>query len=302
MSGSFLLLCLTLLSLTATHNLYALEMTPEYQGKTPISQEAVQQKLQLVNVLLAKSPTVERASHSDNPMVRQMIERAFALYTTAKSSLSAGDLTLAEASLDEALHLIENAARLTPDPSQVQAKQHDRYSKLKASLFDLQSTYQNLHLRLFPKGTTSPPTDADIEKINSLIERTQALANDGHYDEAIELLENAHARAISALNKLLGTTSLMYDLKFQSPAEEFDYEMARYNSYEELLPIAYSELKPGEDIIKLSERYMHESNELRDKARKQASDGDHRSAINTLSEAVKRIQAALRLVGLSLQD
>jgi hypothetical protein len=35
----------------------------------------------------------------------------------------------------------------------------------------------------------------------------------------------------------------MYDLKFESPTEEFEYEMSRYPSYEELLPIGYVELK-----------------------------------------------------------
>jgi hypothetical protein len=68
--------------------------------------------------------------------------------------------------------------------------------------------------------------------------------------------------------------SLMYDLKSKSPAEEFDYEMARYLSYEELVPIAYAELKPGEDSIKLSERYVQESREMRDRAKQQAVSSD----------------------------
>lgn len=66
----------------------------------------------------------------------------------------------------------------------------------------------------------------------------------------------------------------MYDLKSKSPAEEFDYEMARYLSYEELVPIAYAELKPGEDSIKLSERYVQESREMRDRAKQQAVSSD----------------------------
>jgi hypothetical protein len=131
-----------------------------------------------------------------------------------------------------------------------------------------------------------------------LTTQAQALAHDGRYREAGELLKNAHAAVIS----LLGSTSLMYDFKFQSAVEEFDYEMARYHSYEDLAPIAYSELKPSENSLKLSERYVQESHVMRDAAKQQAAHGDHQSAVNSLLEAIKHMQTALRSVGLVLPD
>ena len=78
--------------------------------------------------------------------------------------------------------------------------------------------------------------------------------------------------------------------------------MAHYQSYAELLPLAYSELKPSEESVKLSERYVHESQVMRDPAKQQAAHGDHQSALNSLLEAIKHIQTALRSVGLVLPD
>jgi len=69
-------------------------------------------------------------------------------------------------------------------------------------------------------------------------------------------LKSAHAEAITALNMLSKPTALMYDLKVKLPAKIFDCKMARHFSYEELVPIAYTKLKPGENSFRLSERYV----------------------------------------------
>jgi hypothetical protein len=82
------------------------------------------------------------------------------------------------------------------------------------------------------EGRCFAPVDADLEDIHSLLDHAQALAHDGRYREAGVLLKNAHATVIS----LLGSTSLMYDFKLHSAAKEFDYQMAHYHSYEDLVP------------------------------------------------------------------
>lgn len=289
-------LWLLLLSMTAAQGLYAVEIRGPSTGQPSL--ETVQQKLQLVKTLLAKSPALQRAARSDDATVKQQAATARTLYAKANDALNAGNTARADELIDEALQLIENATRRAPDPLQTEREQRTRYSELLEGVHNLLATYHDLRLRLSPKATSAP----EPERIPGLIDQAQTLAQERHYREAGELLKSAHAAIITALNKLLKSTTLMYDLKFKSPAEEFDYEMARYLSYEELVPIAYAELKPGEDSIKLSERYVQESRELRDRARQQAASGDLQSAIGTLLEAVKHVQAALRMVGLVLPE
>lgn len=262
------------------------------------SLETIQQKLRLVKTLLEKSPALGRAARSDDAAVKLQVATAHTLYAKANDAMGAGDSAQADELLDEALQLIENASRQAPDPLQAEKVQQARYSELIESVRGLQATYQNLRLRLSPKAAIAPP--AETEHITGLIGQAQTLAHDRHYAEAGKLLNGAHALLITALNNLLGSTTLMYDLKFRSPAEEFDYEMARYHSYEELVPIAYAELKPSAGSIKLSERIVQESREMRDRAKQQAMNGDLQSAISTMVEAVKQVQTALQLVGLVL--
>lgn len=288
-------LWLLLLSMTEAQGLYAAENSLPNTNRSSL--ETVQQKLQLVKTLLAKSPALQRAASSDDPTVKRQAATAHTLYARANDALNSGDAAQADELLDGALQLIENATRQAPDPLRAEKAQQARYTELLEGVYGLQAAYQDLRLRLAPKAGMAPP-----ERVSVLIDQARSLAHVRHYSEAGELLDNVHALLITALNELLGSTTLMYDLKFQSPAEEFDYEMARYHSYEELVPIAYAELKPGEDSIKLSERFMQESRELRDRAKLQAASGDLQSAIGTMLEAVKHVQAALRLTGLVLPE
>lgn len=293
-----IILCLLLFSVAEAQHLHAAEIGAANNGQSSL--ETVQQKLQLLKTLLSKSPAVERATHSENETVRQKIVSARAIHAKASNELGAGNTARADELLDEALQLIESASRQSPDPLQPERDQRKHYTELLEGLHNLQATYHDLSLHLSPKAGLASPGEPD--RVPGMIDQAQTLARNHHYREAAELLNNAHSAIIAALNKLLKSTALMYDSKFKSPVEEFDYEMARYLSYEELIPIAYAELNPGEESIKISARFVQESREMRDRARQQAASGDLPSAIASLNEAVKHLQAALRMAGLVLPE
>jgi len=304
MTGQTVVLWLSFLVLGGVQGLHAepqVSTTPPKAGGSAVnhsSRAMVLQKLQLVKMMLSTSKAIERASRSDDAAIKQQVAAALARYASANDALNADNPARAEELADEALHLIEDLSRLTPDPQQAEAGQRTRYEELLKELRSAEATYQDLRHRMASTGKAP----AGLEHARKLSDQAQALARDGRYREAGELLKDAHAEIISALNKLLGSTTLMYELKFKSAVEEYDYELARYHSYEELAPIAYVELKPDKDTIKLSERYVQESRAMRDTAKQQAEQGDHQAAIKTLLEAIKRMQTALRVVGLVLQE
>lgn len=262
--------------------------------------EEVLQKLQLVKMLLANSPLAERAAHSDNDQVKQPMELARTHYTRANDAFIAGNMIWANAFLDEALSLMEDAARLATDPLQVETKQRVRYAELLDDVRAFDATYQDVRKGMPPKEVKN--YDAKIELTRALIHRAQTLMRDSQYPEASELLEKVHAIYISVLNELLASTAFVYDTNFKSPVEEFEYELARYRSYEELVPIARAQFKPDENTLKLSERFVQEGHAALGTAEKQAAAGDHPAAITTLQEATKRLQTALRTIGLEVPE
>lgn len=266
----------------------------------PPSREEVQQKLQLVKMLLAKSPVLERAARSDNAQIKQPAEVARTLYARASDAFGAGNLVWAGAFLDEAISLMEDAARLAEDPLQVETGERARYAELLDDVRAFQATYSDARKGLSAKDVRE--YDLQVEPTRGMIEQAQAMVRDGRYKDACEQLEKVHAVYIAALNKLFGSAALVYDTKFKSAAEEFDYELARYRGYEELLPIARAQLKPDPGTLQLSERFVQESREARDKAQKEAIRGDHQAAIVILQGATKRLQTALRTIGLETPE
>lgn len=259
--------------------------------------EMTRQKLQLVKVLLEKSPALDRAAKSEDETLKRQVTNAQRLYDQASIALDAKETVLANKLLDEALQSIENAARRAPDPLLINSELQSRYNKLLEDTQNLLTTYHDLHERFPHKTAISMP-----QRVPRMIEQSRSLALENQYPKAIELLQNAHEVALAALNELLKSETLTYELKFESQAEEFDYELARYQSYVELIPVAYAELKPEEASIKLSERYIEESRALKEHSKQQADRGELKSATDTMIEAIKHLQSALRIVGLALPE
>ncbi|MGC2048385.1 MAG: hypothetical protein WA635_07230 [Gallionella sp.] len=264
------------------------------------TREEIIQEMQLVKMLLAQSPLAARAASKNDDVIKQPMELARTLYNRANEAFNAGNMVWAHAFLDEALSVMEDAATLSSDPLQVETKKRERYAELMEDVRAFDATYQDVRKGMPPKDLKK--YDAEIEPTGNMIRRAQTLVRDGQYPEGSELLEKVHAIYISVLNELLSSTAFVYDTNFKSPAEEFDYEMARYHSYEELIPIARNQFKPDESTLKLSERYVQDALTAHGTAEKQAAGGNHTAAIKTLHEATKRLQTALRTIGLEVPE
>jgi len=304
MRGKFVALWFAVFVVSEVPRVFAesqISSAPVEQAAKHSSRSMISQKLQLVKMMLATSPALERAAASNDEMLKQKATLAKDRFDSATDLFDKGNLGKAEEVADESLHLIEEISQMIPDQQQVRADQRMRYEELANSLHNAEATYQDLNNRLQANGKSSELKEV-TEFSRKQKEKASVLAGEDRYSDAIELLKDAHERVISALNKLLGSNTLLYDLKFKSVVEEYEYELARYHSFEELAPIAYVELRPDKDTIMLSERYVQESRTMRDTAKQQAAQGDHQAAINTLLKAIKNMQTALRVVGLVLQE
>ena len=268
---------------------------------SPPSRMMVQQKLMLIKMTLSSSAFFEKAASSDDEMTKQKVADVLARYANANEALKNDELMLADKAADEVLNLIEEISRSATTGEEIDTvAQRKKYESMLEDLGNSEAAYHDLLERVPAANKRASSVNIENSKVKS--GKAQALANDGKFKAAIELLEDAHAEVVSAMNNLLGETALMYDIKFKSDAEEYEYELARYHSYEELAPIAYVGLKPDEFTVKLSERYVQESRNLRDSAIQLAEEGNHRAAIDKLMEAIKSVKTALRVLGLVLQE
>ena len=269
------------------------------QSQSGASRSMVLQKMQLVKMMMSSTSSVERAAQSDDAVLNKQVATVQSLYISANNALNSGDISKADKLADEALNAIEGISQRAPDAKQIDAERRKRYEESLESLHSAEANYLDLLKRM---AANKKGSNDVLDKVKKKKDNAKSLAGKGKYQEASEMLEDAHAEVVEALNNLLDSKVLSYEVTFKNDTEEYDYELARYHSFEELAPLAYVELKPDENTIALSERYVQKSRDLSEKAKELAAKGEHRAAIDTLLDAIKGIKTALRIVGLVLQD
>jgi hypothetical protein len=261
-------------------------------------QATLDSKLRLVKLLLDQSPAVLRIPYSGNAQAKKDLADAQAAYVRAGNEAVGGRLEQAIGALDDALRKIVSASHLVPDPQQVAAQEKARFTQLREAIRAFQSRYGNAAAGGGKAGKTVPA--AELGRIGAMVEKADALAAGGNHAEANTMLADGYRLVVTAMNRVLASETIVYNATFASAAEEYSYELARNQSYEELIPIALAQLNSPRETAALSEQYVRQSRTLRENAKQQAAGGDQQAAVKTMQDATGQLQKALRIAGLTV--
>ena len=108
-----------------------------------------------------------------------------------------------------------------------------------------------------------------------MIQDAAALSEKGDYIGANKVLNKAQEIVTVALANIFEGERVLYDKSFDTPEEEYDYELARYESFEELIPIAIEMRRPSEWTIKLMNRYTEKGKTIAAEAKQIARNNDY---------------------------
>lgn len=261
-----------------------------------VSSASLDNKLVLVKRLLTQAPAAQRIQQSDSALAKKKLANAQVLYARAQSEYSAGRAATATPLLDEALRDIASASSLVPDMAQEAVRERHQNTQLREAIATFQALQNSLSRRMASAAQTTAVT-ADVGRIDSLLARADDLMANGNQRDANGVLNSAYKTVVSTLNKMLAAETIVYGLKFDSPADEFRHELARNRSYEELIPIALAQLNTARETAVLAERYAQQSRELREAANKRASSGDYPAAVKAIQDATGHLQRSLRVAG-----
>lgn len=258
-----------------------------------VSAAQVKQKLGYAEMLIGSSPAMQRVAASDNAQAKGLAAQARQQFTNAKAAMSAGDNAAAMQAVNETLRLISAAAHLVPDASE-QVDYKARYADLSEQLRGFDKSYEkNLERGIKPKSGKA----MDKAKFDQLVKEAEGFAGREQYEEAVKRLESANEMLTQALGALLQSQTVVYDKNFATPQEEYEFELSRYDSYAELIPLAVEQRKPTEQTVSMMDKLAARAKEIHDEAVGLAAKGDHQQAILALQAATERLQQALRLAG-----
>lgn len=252
--------------------------------------EKLKQKIAYVEMMLKF-----KGGHMDAYHKAQIIT----MLAMAQNQQSAGELQEAFASAQSAVALLNQKPEETgPTPEEI--------AEMKAEFDGLLVTLEyfiDAHQASYDQTKKSDPSkavDFDRDVVGSLIIEAKKLAEEHKFKKAKNRISRAENLVNTALNSMLGSQTLVYELNFETPADEYKYEVDRYKSYLELIPVAIEAKKPSEGAIKLADTYVNKGKFFHEKSKESAAAGRWEEAIVVIKDATLEVRRGLRLLGVSM--
>lgn len=262
-----------------------------------VSESKVKQKIMFAEMMIA-GQGAKRVLASQNDEAKQLLSSAKAKLSEGREKSKLGAFPEALALATQSLKLVGEASRLVPSEEEL-AQLAESYKSSLAEIKDYQKSYSDNIKRLEKSGGVSDDIRMDEKKLAATLAEAKTLAEKKNFVHANKLLKQAQEMVTGALHKMLDSKTIVYDLKFDTPKDEYEYELKRFTGYEELIPVAIEAKKPAPGAIKLMESFLSKARSRRDEAAAKAEAGDYPMAIAMLLQATKTVRRALRMVGVS---
>ena len=224
-----------------------------------------------------------------------MYRQAQGKLSEAKEIAAKGDYAQAMTVVDEALRLMSDASRAAPDASQ-NGELRTRFAELMKGIKTFEDSY-NKKVERLSQDDRKALDQVDLKKNHEMVMQATRLADEGQYVEANKLLVKVQRTLTAALGAMLDKSTIEYDKSFTTPKEEYEYELARYQSYEELIPVAIEQKQPPARALELMDQFVAKAKEIRKQAEQEAGKENYETTIQMLQAATDHLQQALHIAG-----
>jgi len=163
-------------------------------------------------------------------------------------------------------------------------------------------SYKRQYEYTLEKRGKEATAEYDKSKVEELRNKAKVLADQQQFLKAREQLKQAEYIIVSAIQKMMDKQTIVVKLKLDTPLDEYIYELRRYESYHELIPIAHEKLRPPEHVKEQMDKYVKKGEFQKQAAVAKAQEGDLPVAIAMLLSATKNIRLALKAAGIPQWD
>ncbi|MBF0309654.1 MAG: hypothetical protein HQL56_09020 [Magnetococcales bacterium] len=256
------------------------------------------QKTQLLDRYLTQSVTTEQVDRLGDVPLKEALSQTRKLREEARQAHDAGDLDKAMMLIDQALKEAVRLSQMAAGPAKQAWNQRVRFEGLLAGVATFEEAYRrNLQLMMAEKGPgVTPPVNPD--EIRQTVAKAWDLAGQGEHAKANELLFALQQNLIAALKKMLDSKTLVYQLKFENPQQEYRYEVDRMQGFEALLNMALTRAKINEDGRRFIQERLEKSRAYQQEAEKLAVAGQYAEAIKALENGNEDLSNAMRMAGI----
>ncbi|MCF6236385.1 MAG: hypothetical protein L3J70_08470 [Gammaproteobacteria bacterium] len=259
--------------------------------KKSVSSNQVEQKINFANMMLSdSSKSVKRIAASGHGEAKGLMKNARDYLAESRSLLKSGKNSEALDKVDLSLRTMNDATRMVPSTESV-IDQEARYAELLDEVDKYEKTYKT-HVKGAKSGDKM-----NEGQFSGLVSKAKTLANSGDYTAANKDLQKAQQLIAGSLNKILHAKTVTYDKNFETPQEEYEYELARHQSYEELIPLGIDQKQPAAGTLKLMDNFVKKSTSIKGEAVALGKKGDYKNGVLALQAATDNLIRALRMIG-----
>lgn len=251
----------------------------------------VEQKMRLVEMLVATQSAKSATADAKAPAER--LEKGKNALVLARSALNDNRLDEASQILDDALRTSSSQQRL-PSASSLSS---DALRHTHQNLIEQVATYRASIEELLKQPKTANEARKLLAQIDGKSAEAAKQAGAGDLVATNRLLSEAYQLAIAGLSTLRAGDEVVNTLHFANPAEEYAYEIRRFESNKILVGIMVGDGKAEgaqrSAISSLEERAV----QLRGEAESLAKKGEHKEAILRMEMAIGQLNRALQMMG-----
>ncbi len=251
-------------------------------------------KLNLLGYILTKSKRTRDVENSGNEKAISILEMARKHYDAAKTFLDSNEFEKSNTEIQKSLQSISVSFRMVVNKEREKEVAKEQYDLLYSRVKSFSDLFNQL-----PADKVKGILDSD--KVNMLIKKSESLYAEGNPKQALEPLSAVADMLEQALSDARKNETIVYALEFETPEDEYKYEMERNENYTLLTNMIISTSPPeNKKKLPLIRMLMNKNEELVVEAEKMFESGEVDSAIELLEKGNKTLVRALRLGGLTL--
>ncbi len=270
---------------------FAQEQTGSDRGSAKGVAEKIAQKIKMLDLILNSPDRLQRVEASDDSIARELLSRAAENFLKGEEFFARGQYLEAEAVLDYVLRDLSASAQLLSQPQQ----KKNQYAKFMEQLdsFTLPA-WSNLD------EVENDALQQQLQRVSELRNQAVRRADAELYDEAIAMLEQAYQLKVSLLDQFEHETTIVYDLKFDTIQDEYQYMINRTYHYLDLVQVALSKFEVDEQTRKLTDNYLYRSMLNLENAEDFEAQGQFSEAIPILDKSINQLSSVLKILGINI--
>ena len=253
----------------------------------------IEQKIKLLDMLL-NAPAAKTAATRDAES-ELLVEQGRSAVDVARKALADQRLDEASKSLDEGMKSVSKATRKMQSESALsesaQRKTYDEQTEqvatYRASLADMVKDPKN-----------GDAAKALLNRLDTLSAEAKQQAAGGRLGDANRRLAEAYKLATEEIARLRQGQVVEMTLKFETPADEYAYEVKRFNSNQIMVDMLINEGKAEGERRKMVDGMVTEANRLRVAAEQIAAKGQHKEAMAQMEKANDQMKRAQQVMGI----